>query len=204
MKAIVYEGGKDVRVGQVADPKIQDDGNMVVNVTSAAICGSDLHLIHGRGPAMNPGFVLGNETMGIVEAAGKSGYGVSCQEKQMSVAENDAFPVLKTVGKRHFLQSGLWCVCKGGASAGERNEQMRAAVHRGNPVQAPGKAVPAGGGEPERFARLSNPYVDKKGAGPGDGTGAVPLPRDLPCRRGAGGSGRFWGDGASAVWVGTG
>ena len=81
MKAIVYEGGKDVRVGQVADATIQDDGNIVVKVTSTAICGSDRHLIHGRGPAMNPGFVLGHETMGIVEEAGKSGYGVSCQEK---------------------------------------------------------------------------------------------------------------------------
>ncbi len=72
MKAVVYEGVKDVRVEQVADPTIQADDDIVVKVTSTAICGSDLHLIHGRAPALKPGFILGHETMGIVEETGKS------------------------------------------------------------------------------------------------------------------------------------
>ena len=67
MKAVVYEGVKDVRVEHVADPTIQADDDIIVKVTSTAICGSDLHLIHGRAPAMKPGFILGHETMGIVE-----------------------------------------------------------------------------------------------------------------------------------------
>lgn len=71
MKAIVYEGVKDVRVEKVADPILQNEDDIIVKVTSTAICGSDLHLIHGRVPAMNPGFILGHETMGIVEEAGK-------------------------------------------------------------------------------------------------------------------------------------
>ena len=47
MKAIVYEGVKDVRVEKVADPAIENDDDIIVKVTSTAICGSDLHLGSG-------------------------------------------------------------------------------------------------------------------------------------------------------------
>jgi S-(hydroxymethyl)glutathione dehydrogenase/alcohol dehydrogenase len=70
MKALVYEGIKDVRVAEVEDPKIEKADDVVVKVTSTAICGSDLHLIHGMVPNMPKGFILGHETMGIVEEAG--------------------------------------------------------------------------------------------------------------------------------------
>lgn len=71
MKAIVYKGVKNVEVEKVKDPIIEQEDDIVVKVTSTAICGSDLHLIHGREPALFPGFILGHETMGIVEEAGK-------------------------------------------------------------------------------------------------------------------------------------
>lgn len=71
MKAVVYEGVKNVKVKQVPDPILKNEDDIIVKVTSTAICGSDLHLIHGRVPAMKPGFVLGHETMGIVEEVGK-------------------------------------------------------------------------------------------------------------------------------------
>lgn len=71
MKAIVYEGMKNVKVNNVDDPKIQKEDDIIVKVTSTAICGSDLHLIHGMIPNLPHGFILGHETMGIVEEAGK-------------------------------------------------------------------------------------------------------------------------------------
>ena len=70
MKALVYEGIKNVKVAQVQDPKLQKADDIIVKVTSTAICGSDLHLIHGMVPNMKKGFILGHETMGIVEEAG--------------------------------------------------------------------------------------------------------------------------------------
>ena len=70
MKALVYEGIKKVGVAQVQDPKLQKPDDIIVRVTSTAICGSDLHLIHGMVPNMKKGFILGHETMGIVEEAG--------------------------------------------------------------------------------------------------------------------------------------
>ena len=70
MKAIVYRGKRDVEVEKVEDPKIEKEDDIVVKVTSTAISGSDLHLIHGMIPNMPSGFVLGHETMGIVEEVG--------------------------------------------------------------------------------------------------------------------------------------
>ncbi|MBI6873772.1 zinc-dependent alcohol dehydrogenase [Clostridium aciditolerans] len=71
MKAIVYDGINDVKVKEVKDPTIEKSDDIVVKVTSTTICGSDLHLIHGMVPNMPRGFILGHETMGIVEEVGK-------------------------------------------------------------------------------------------------------------------------------------
>lgn len=67
MKALLYEGIKDVKVKEVGDPKIINEDDIIVRVTSTAICGSDLHLIHGMVPNLPKGSILGHETMGIVE-----------------------------------------------------------------------------------------------------------------------------------------
>ena len=71
MKAIVYDGIQKVDYREVNDPKIEKDDDIIVKVTSTAICGSDLHLVHGMVKGMYDGFVLGHETMGIVEEVGK-------------------------------------------------------------------------------------------------------------------------------------
>jgi S-(hydroxymethyl)glutathione dehydrogenase / alcohol dehydrogenase len=71
MKAIVYEGIKNVKVKDVQYPKIEKNDDIIIKVTSTAICGSDLHLIHGMIPNLRKGSILGHETMGIVEYAGK-------------------------------------------------------------------------------------------------------------------------------------
>lgn len=72
MKAIVYDGLQKVDYREVTDPKIEKDDDIIVKVTSTAICGSDLHLVHGFVKGMYDGYVLGHETMGIVEETGKN------------------------------------------------------------------------------------------------------------------------------------
>lgn len=72
MKAIVYEGIKNVNVRDIADPKIEKNDDIIIKVTSTAICGSDLHLIHGMVPNLKKNSILGHETMGIVEEIGKN------------------------------------------------------------------------------------------------------------------------------------
>lgn len=76
MKAIVYEGIKDVKVKKVEDPKIEKKDDIIVKVTSTAICGSDLHIFHGMIPELSHGYTLGHETMGIVEETGPEVHGL--------------------------------------------------------------------------------------------------------------------------------
>ena len=69
MRAIVYKGPFQVAVEQVSDPKIQHPNDVIVRITSSAICGSDLHMYEGR-TAAQPGLIFGHENMGIVEEVG--------------------------------------------------------------------------------------------------------------------------------------
>jgi glutathione-independent formaldehyde dehydrogenase len=69
MKAVVYQGPHEVTVEQVDDPRIEAPTDVLVRITSTAICGSDLHMYEGRTGA-EPGIVFGHENMGIVEEVG--------------------------------------------------------------------------------------------------------------------------------------
>lgn len=69
MKAIVYKEPFKVAVEEVANPRIQHPNDVIVRITSTAICGSDLHMYEGR-TAAEPGIVFGHENMGIVEEVG--------------------------------------------------------------------------------------------------------------------------------------
>jgi len=70
VKALTWQGKRDVRVEDVPDPSIEHPSDAVIKVTSTAICGSDLHLYEVLGPFLTPGDVLGHETMGVVEEVG--------------------------------------------------------------------------------------------------------------------------------------
>ena len=71
MKALVFHYPKKVKVEQVKDPIIEDTKDIIVKVTSTAICGSDLHIYNGFIPQLK-NMVLGHEFMGIVEEVGKN------------------------------------------------------------------------------------------------------------------------------------
>jgi threonine dehydrogenase-like Zn-dependent dehydrogenase len=70
VKALTWHGKRDVRVEEVADPRIEQPTDAIIRVTSTAICGSDLHLYEVLGPFLSPGDILGHEPMGIVEEVG--------------------------------------------------------------------------------------------------------------------------------------
>jgi S-(hydroxymethyl)glutathione dehydrogenase/alcohol dehydrogenase len=71
MKALVFHKAKEVSVDNVEDPIIEQPEDIILRVTSTAICGSDLHIYNGLFPQPRP-MVLGHEFMGIVEEVGKS------------------------------------------------------------------------------------------------------------------------------------
>jgi threonine dehydrogenase-like Zn-dependent dehydrogenase len=70
MRAVVWHGREDVRVDDVEDPKIEEDTDAIVRITSTAICGSDLHLYSKLWPVMAEGDIIGHEPMGVVEEVG--------------------------------------------------------------------------------------------------------------------------------------
>lgn len=69
MKAVTYQGKYAVAVKKVPYPEIQDEEDIIVRITSSAICGSDLHLYQGNFP-LPIGYMIGHEPMGIVEEIG--------------------------------------------------------------------------------------------------------------------------------------
>ncbi|WP_406412663.1 zinc-dependent alcohol dehydrogenase [Streptomyces sp. NBC_01614] len=70
MRAVTWQGKRDVRVENVPDPTIQEPTDAVIRITSTGLCGSDLHLYEVLTPFMTPGDILGHEPMGIVEEVG--------------------------------------------------------------------------------------------------------------------------------------
>jgi S-(hydroxymethyl)glutathione dehydrogenase/alcohol dehydrogenase len=70
VKAVTYQGIKHVEVKEVQEPKLQKRDDIIIRLTSSAICGSDLHLIHGMIPNLPTDYIIGHEPVGIVEEAG--------------------------------------------------------------------------------------------------------------------------------------
>ena len=72
MKALCWHGTNDIRCDNVPNPKIEDGRDVIIMVTSCAICGSDLHLMDGLMPTMKSGDILGHEFMGEVIETGSA------------------------------------------------------------------------------------------------------------------------------------
>src|SRR5437762_11486370 len=69
MKALTFQGEGDVKVREVPKPSVASSNDALIKVTLGAVCGSDLHILHGHTP-MSPGTVLGHEFVGVVEDVG--------------------------------------------------------------------------------------------------------------------------------------
>ncbi|MEU7296836.1 alcohol dehydrogenase catalytic domain-containing protein [Streptomyces exfoliatus] len=70
MKAVTWQGRRQVSVETVPDPALQEPTDVIVRITTSGLCGSDLHLYEVLGPFLDPGDVLGHEPMGVVEEVG--------------------------------------------------------------------------------------------------------------------------------------
>ncbi|MCB1885236.1 MAG: glutathione-dependent formaldehyde dehydrogenase [Geminicoccaceae bacterium] len=104
MRAVCWQGTHKVQVDTVPDPEIEDPRDVVLKVTSTAICGSDLHLYDGFIPAMEKGDVLGHEFMGEVVEVGS---GVS----NLKVGDRIAVPFNIACGNCDFCREDLYSLC---------------------------------------------------------------------------------------------
>jgi threonine dehydrogenase-like Zn-dependent dehydrogenase len=105
MRANCWMGRNNVSVNDVADPKILNDRDAIVKVTSTAICGSDLHLYDGYIPTMEKGDILGHEFMGEVVEIGK---GVG----NLAVGDRVVVPFPIACGNCNACTAGYYSVCE--------------------------------------------------------------------------------------------
>jgi threonine dehydrogenase-like Zn-dependent dehydrogenase len=105
MRANCWIGKSDVRVEQVPDPKILNQRDAIVRITSTAICGSDLHLYNGFIPTMESGDVLGHEFMGEVVEVGRS-------VKNLQKGDRVVVPFPIACGSCFSCQKGMFSVCE--------------------------------------------------------------------------------------------
>ena len=76
MRAVTFQAPGEVRVDEVPGPELAGPGEAIVRVEASGICGSDLHIYHGR-VEIEPGFILGHEYVGTVVAVGDEVSGVA-------------------------------------------------------------------------------------------------------------------------------
>lgn len=70
MHALTFAGKETIEYRSVKDPVLLQPTDTIVKITLAGICGSDLHVYHGRETGLDHGTVMGHEFVGIIEEAG--------------------------------------------------------------------------------------------------------------------------------------
>lgn len=104
MRALCWHGPHDVRVDTVPDPTLLNPRDAIVEVSSTAICGSDLHLFDGMIPTMEPGDILGHEFMGrIVE--------IGSEVRDLAIGDRVVVPFPIACGRCWFCRSEQWSLC---------------------------------------------------------------------------------------------
>ncbi|MCH6230011.1 alcohol dehydrogenase catalytic domain-containing protein [Microbacterium sp. CFH 31415] len=105
MKALTWQGRREVTVEDVPDPRIEQPTDAIVRITSTAICGSDLHLYELFGPFIDKGDVLGHEPMGIVVEVGDD-------VSQLAVGDRVVIPFNIACGQCFMCVRGLQSQCE--------------------------------------------------------------------------------------------
>jgi threonine dehydrogenase-like Zn-dependent dehydrogenase len=118
MRALCWHGKGDIRCDHVPDPQIEDGRDVIVKVTSTAICGSDLHLMDGYIPTMEKGDVLGHEFMGEVVEVGRA-------HQKFKIGDRIIVPFIICCGECEQCRRGNWSVCE----RTNRNKEMAEKVY---------------------------------------------------------------------------
>lgn len=105
MKANTWMGTKKLEVQEVPDPKILNQRDAIVKISSAAICGSDLHMFNGLLPSMDRGDVLGHEFMGDIVEVGR-------EVKNLKVGDRVVVPFPISCGECFMCKQGLYSACE--------------------------------------------------------------------------------------------
>lgn len=149
MKALCWFGKEDVRVEEVPDPQIQDDRDIIIQITSTAICGSDLHLYDGFMPTMQKGDILGHEPMGEVVEVGRA-------ITKLKVGDRVVVPFTISCGSCFFCQNNMYSLCDNS----NPNAEMAREVMGQSPAGLFGYSHMLGGFAGGQAEYLRVPYAD--------------------------------------------
>ena len=115
MKAIVWHDTGDIRLDTVDDPRVQDPDDAIVELTSSAICGTDLHFVRGTMSGMKPGTILGHEGVGVVREVGPA-------VRNLRPGDRVVIPSTIACGSCSYCRAGYYSQCDvanpGGKTAG--------------------------------------------------------------------------------------
>ena len=117
MKGVCFKSVGEVETLEMADPEIQQPTDAILKVTMAGLCGSDLHLFHGREVGVDQGTVMGHEVVGEVVAAGSD-------VNTLNVGDIAFAPFTTSCGKCFYCQSGLTARCVHGQLFGWREQDQ--------------------------------------------------------------------------------
>jgi 2-desacetyl-2-hydroxyethyl bacteriochlorophyllide A dehydrogenase len=106
MRAVTYQAPGEVRLEEKPEPEIGSPDEAVIRVEASGICGSDLHIYHGRVP-IEPGFTIGHEYVGTVLAAGAEVSGVAEGDRVLGTFST-------ACGKCFFCRRGEYQQCDAG------------------------------------------------------------------------------------------
>lgn len=103
MRAVTFQAPGEVLVEDVPEPEISDPGDAIVRIEASGVCGSDLHIYHGR-VKIEPGFTLGHEYVGTVIAVGDGVRGVAAGDRVLGCFQT-------ACGRCFFCRRGAFHKC---------------------------------------------------------------------------------------------
>ena len=153
MQALTFGGVETILHHRVDDPHILNADDAIVKISLAGICGSDLHVYHGRETGLDHGTVIGHELVGTIVETGKA-------VKNFHIGSRVLSPFTTSCGECFYCRIGLTCRCEKGSLYGW--------VHNGyglHGAQAQYIRVPMAD---STLVPLSNDLSDEKGLLLGD------------------------------------
>src|SRR2546421_7973266 len=107
MRAVVYHGPGEKRWESAPDPRIERDEDAIVRITSATICGTDLHILKGDVPEVRPGTILGHEAVGTIVEVGAA-------VTTLEPGDRVLVSCITSCGRCAFCKEGRYGLCTGG------------------------------------------------------------------------------------------
>src|SRR5438034_1596975 len=107
MKALVYHGPGERSWDEVPDPRLQQPTDAIVRIDSSTICGTDLHILKGDVPEVQPGTILGHEAVGTVLEIGSA-------VTTLEPGDRVLVSCITSCGRCRFCKEGRYGLCTGG------------------------------------------------------------------------------------------